>query len=161
MSWLDIVILVVAVTATLLGLKVGLIKAVLSLAGLIVGVTLAGRYYLPLSERLAFIPQANVAQGLAFVIILMAVMLVASLLAMLLWRLASLVMLGWVDRLGGALFGLVLGAILCSTILVIWVKFFSLDQITKSDLAVVLLDRFSLVLALLPDEFDAVRSFFK
>lgn len=44
MSWLDIVIIVVVIIATLWGLRIGIIKAVLSLAGLIVGVILAGRY---------------------------------------------------------------------------------------------------------------------
>ncbi len=161
MSWVDIVILIIVVVATLLGLGVGLIKAVLSLAGLVVGITLAGRYYLPLSERLTFIPQANLAQVLAFVIILIAVMLIAGLLAMLLGGLTSLVMLGWVNRLGGAVFGLVLGAILCGALLALWIKFFGPEQVTKSDLASLLLDRFALVMALLPGEFDAVRSFFR
>ena len=50
MNWLDIVIIVALAISTFLGLKIGIIKALLSLAGLIVGVILAGRYYAPFSE---------------------------------------------------------------------------------------------------------------
>ena len=162
MSWLDIVIIVVVVLATFWGLRTGIIKAVLSLAGLIVGVILAGRYYVLLAEQLTFIPQASIARIVAFAIILVGVMVIAGVLANLLKWAASIVMLGWVNRLGGAVFGLALGAIFCSALLAIWVKFLGVEgAIAESGLAPILLNRFPMVLALLPDEFDAVRSFFQ
>ena len=162
MSWLDIVIIVVIAIATFIGLKIGIIKALLSLAGLIVGVILAGRYYVPFSEQLAFIPQASVAKVVAFAIILVGIMVVAGVLAWLLKRIASLMMLGWVNHVGGAVFGFVLGAIFFSALLAIWAKFLGAEGIiADSGLATVLLDRFPMVLALLPEEFDAVRSFFR
>ncbi len=162
MNWLDIVILVAVCIAVFLGLKIGIIRAALSLAGLIVGIILAGRYYVPLSERLSFILQADVAEVVAFAIILIAVMIIAGVLARLLKWATSAVMLGWVNHLGGAAFGLVLGAILCGTLLAIWVKFLGITGIiSESSLAVILLDRFPAVLALLPDEFDAIRPFFR
>ena len=162
MNWLDIVILVVVVIATFLGLRIGIIKAALSLAGLVVGIILAGRYYVPLSELLSAIPQADVAKVVAFAIILIGVMVIASVLAAVLKWIASVVMLGWVNRLGGAVFGLVLGAMLCGALLATWVKFLGIAEvISQSRLAVILLDRFPAVLALLPDEFDVIRSFFQ
>ncbi len=162
MHWLDIAILVVVVIAIFLGLRIGIIKAVLSLAGLIVGVILAGHFYVPLSEQLSFIPQAGIAEIVAFAIILIGVMIIASVLAALLKWTASLVMLGWVNRLGGAVFGLVMGALFCSALLAIWIKFLGIAGIiSESSLAAILLDRFPAVLALLPDEFDAIRSFFQ
>lgn len=162
MNWLDIVILVIIAIATFLGLRIGIIKAALSLAGLIVGVILAGRYYIPFSQQLSFIPQASIAKIVAFAIILIGVMIIAIVLAMLLKWAASVMMLGWVNRLGGAVFGLVLGAIFCGALLVMWVKFIGIDgAIAESTLAPILLDRFPVVLALLPSEFDAVRSFFQ
>ena len=162
MNLLDIVILVVAAITTFLGLRIGIIKAALSLAGLIVGIILAGRYSVPLSEQLAFIPQADVAKVVAFAIILIGVMVIASVLAKLLKWAASAVMLGWVNRLGGATFGLVLGALLCGALLATWARFLGVAEIiSDSNLAVILLDRFPAVLALLPDEFDAIRSFFR
>ncbi len=162
MSWLDIVILVVVSTTIFWGLRIGIIKAALSLAGLIVGIILAGRYYVPLSELLSAIPQADVAKVVAFAIILIGVMVIASVLAVVLKWIASVVMLGWVNRLGGAVFGLVLGAMLCGALLATWVKFLGIAEvISQSRLAVILLDRFPAVLALLPDEFDVIRSFFQ
>ena len=161
MNWLDIVIIVAVAISAFLGLRIGIIKAVLSLAGLIVGVILAGRYYAPLAEQLSFIPQASVAKIVAFAIILIGVMIIAVVLAWLLKGLASVVMLGWVNRLGGAVFGLVLGAIFCSALLAIWVKFLGLaGTIAESILASILLDSLPMVLALLPSEFDTLRSFF-
>ncbi|GAI66173.1 unnamed protein product, partial [marine sediment metagenome] len=50
MNWLDIVIIVAIAIPTFIGLRMGIIKAALSLAGLIVGVILAGLYYVPLTQ---------------------------------------------------------------------------------------------------------------
>ena len=162
MSWLDLVIIIAIGITTLMGLKIGLIKAVLSLAGVIVGVILAGRFYLPLAGQLTFIPQATVAKVVAFAIILIVVVIIAGVLATLLKWAASLMMLGWVNRLGGAAFGLLLGSIFAGALLATWVRFLGAGQtISDSALAALLLDRFPMVLALLPQEFDAVRSFFQ
>ena len=162
MSWLDIVVIVLIAITTLIGLRTGIIKAALSLAGVIVGVILAGRYYVSLSEQLTFIPQASLARIVAFAIILVGVMLIAGILASVLKWIVSAVMLGWVNRLGGAVFGFALGAIFCSALLAIWVKFLGIEgPIAESGLATLLLDRFPMVLALLPEEFDTVRSFFR
>src|SRR3972149_5660312 len=123
MNWLDIVILVIVVITVFLGLKIGIIKAVISLVG---------------------------------------VMLVAAVAAKLLKWAASVVMLGWVNHLGGAVFGLVLGGILGGALLATWVKFLGItDAVSQSSLAVMLLDRFPVVLALLPDQFETIRSFFE
>ena len=162
MNWLDIAIMVALGVNTFFGLKNGLIKAVLSVVGLIVGVILAGRFYVLLSEQLTFVPNESVAKILAFAIILIGVMVVAAVLASLLKLVTSMMMMGWVNRLGGALFGLVLGAIVCGALLTVWIQFFGAGQtIEESKLTRLLVDFFPLVLALLPDEFDTVRSFFQ
>jgi membrane protein required for colicin V production len=162
MHWLDIVILVVIAISAFMGLRIGLIKAVLSLVGVIVGVILAGLFYVPLSEQLSFIPHAGAAKIVAFIIILVAVMVIASILASLLKWAVSIVMLGWVNRAGGAIFGLVLGAIFCGALLATCAKFLGIEAIiSDSRLAAVLLHYFPIVLTLLPDEFNAVRSFFQ
>jgi membrane protein required for colicin V production len=162
MNWLDIVLLIAIALATVAGLSIGIIRAALSLAGLIFGVVLAGHYYIPFSHLLDAFLQPNVAKVIAFIIILAAVMVAAAFLAMFLRRGASVIKLGWADRLVGAVFGLVLGALFCGGLLAMWVKFIGgSDTITQSTVARMLLDRLPVVLALLPDEFDAVRSFFQ
>jgi len=162
MNWLDIVIVVVIAVATFGGLLIGLIAAGLCLAGIIVGVVLAGRYYLPFSQHLGFIPEESIAQVVAFAIILVGVMIVAVALALFLRWAFSLIKLGWIDRLGGAVLGLAMGVILCGAFLAMWVTFVGAGAtITGSVLASILLDHFPIVLGLLPAEFDAVRSFFQ
>jgi membrane protein required for colicin V production len=161
MNWLDIVILVVIAAATFSGMIVGLISAALSLAGIIVGIMLAGRYYLAFSQHLGFISSEGVAQIVAFAIILVGVMLITLVLALVLRRAFSLIKLGWLDRIGGAVFGLAMGMLLCGAVLAIWVKFLGIGAtVTGSALASFLLEHFPIVLGLLPAEFDAVRSFF-
>ena len=162
MNWLDIVILVVLVGGTIMGLRVGLIKAALSLAGVIVGVMLAGRFYIPLADRFSSVLQTGVAKVVAFALILIVVMLIAALLAKLLQGITSATMLGWIDHLGGGVLGLVLGALLAGALLAIWTRFFGISEaIRQSTISVLLLDRLPVVLALLPKEFGALRSFFK
>ena len=162
MSWLDIAIIVVIGITAFVGLKNGIIKTVLTLAGVIVGVILAGLFYVALADRLTFIPQETLARVAAFAIILIAVILIASIIAGVLKWLASIVLLGWVNRLGGAFLGLIMGAIFCGALLAIWTKFLGIaEPIAESALATFLLDRFPVVLALLPAEFDSVRSFFQ
>jgi membrane protein required for colicin V production len=161
MNWLDIVILVALVVAVVMGLKMGLIKAVLLLAGIIVGVVLAGHFSGPLGERLTFISSEGVAKGVAFAVIMLAVLAAAAIAAALLTWAARVVMLGWVNRLGGAVLGLLLGALFCGALLAMWVHFLGMaEAISESAIATMLLDRLPVVLALLPGEFDSVRSFF-
>ncbi len=163
MSWLDLVIVVVLAISTFLGLRMGIIKAVLSLAGVIVGVILAGQYYVALADVLPFFSEtSSAAKIVAFAIILIVVMVIAITLARLLKWAASVMLLGWVNRLGGATLGLVLGAIFCGALLAIWVKWLGVGStITESIVAAILVDKFPLVLALLPGEFDVIRSFFQ
>ena len=163
MSWLDLVIVVVLAVGAFFGLRMGIIKAVLSLAGVIVGVVLAGQYYVALADVLPFFSEtSSAAKIVAFAIILIVVMAIAVVAARFLKWAASAMMLGWVNHLGGAALGLVLGAIFCGALLAIWVKWLGAgDTITESMIAPVLLDKFPNVLALLPDEFDAIRSFFQ
>jgi len=163
MSWLDLVIVVVLAVGAFFGLRMGIIKAVLSLAGVIVGVVLAGQYYVALADVLPFFSEtSSAAKIVAFAIILIVVMVIAVVLARLLKWATSVMMLGWVNHLGGAALGLVLGAIFCGALLAIWVKWMGAgDTITESMIAPILLDKFPGVLALLPEEFDAIRSFFQ
>ncbi|MFH1003234.1 MAG: CvpA family protein [Chloroflexota bacterium] len=161
MNWLDIVILIVMVITTLYGLRSGLIKTVLDVVGLLVGIVLAGRFYSSLAGALTFVPSEGWAKIIAFIIILVAVIIVAGILARLLKWLTSLVMLGWLNHLLGAVFGLVWGGIVLGALLTVWVKFFSTGIIGDSALARILVDTFPLALALLPDEFNGVRTFFQ
>jgi len=162
MNWLDIVILVLIVVPTVMGLKTGIIKILFTVVGMIVGVVLAGRFSESLGGALTFISDPGWAKIAAFAIILIVVMIIASVLATVLKNVTSLVLLGWVNRLGGAVLGFILGAIFCGALLTMWVNFLGIgDTMSDSALARFLLDSFPFVLALLPGEFDSVQSFFQ
>ncbi len=160
MNGLDIIILAGLVFSAFLGLRRGLIKSVLSLAGLIVGVVLASNFYGLLAKTLTFIPSENTANIVAFIIILVVVIIIANVLSALLKFAIKAVMLGWVDHLGGAIFGFLMGAVFWGALLATWIKFFGTGLVTESLMAGILLDKFPLVLALLPSEFDVIRDFF-
>jgi len=161
MNWLDIIIIIALIFPAFVGLKMGIIKAVLSLVGLIIGVVLAGNFYEPVSKIFGFITNQDVANILAFILILVAVMAVTAVLVRFLKFGVRVVMLGWVAHVGGALFGFLSGFILLSAILATWVKFFGSGLVTDSFLGKVMLDYFPLILGLLPGEFDAIRNFFQ
>ncbi len=160
---LDWIILVVLVVSAFSGLKRGLIKTVVSLVGLVVGIILAGQFDTALAAKLSFIPQPAVARTAAFVIILVGAMVASGWVASMLKSLASRLLLGWVDHLGGAIIGLVLGGAIIGALLAMTAKFpfFNLEgSVGGSWLAAILLDKFPIFLAFLPEEFDAVRDLF-
>jgi uncharacterized membrane protein required for colicin V production len=129
---------------------------------LIVGILLAGRFYQPVSNIFSFVDNEKVADVLAFILILVLVLLAAFIIALLLRSFISRLMLGLLDSIGGAVFGLVSGFIFLGAIMAIWVKFFGSDLVADSFLGRLMLDYFPLVLGLLPGEFgDDIRNFFQ
>jgi membrane protein required for colicin V production len=162
MNWLDIVIIIVLAIQTFTGLSQGLIKALLGLVGLIVGIILAGRFYENLGSSLfSFISNPDVANAAAFIAILIVVWAVFSIVATILTKVVSAVFLGWVNRLGGAVFGFIMGAFFVGAALTVWAKFFGNDSLADSLLATFLLDKFPIVLGLLPSQFDSIKEFFQ
>jgi len=161
MNWVDIVIIIYLILSVISGLAQGLIRSVLSIIGLIVGIILASHFYKQLGDILSFISNKNAADIVAFVIILLVVMGIAALIALILRSIIKGIMLGWIDRLGGAVFGLILGALSVSAFLAIIVKYTSSSLITNSLLAGFFLNKFPLVLSFLPSQFDSIRNFFK
>jgi membrane protein required for colicin V production len=161
MNWLDIVLIVMLFIPIFTGLIKGLIKTALSFAGLIIGIVLAGRFHGSLAEIFSFTNNENVANILAFVLILVAVFIIALLIANLLRFVAKSLLIGWVDRLGGAIIGLLIGFLFLGAILAVVTKFISSDAISQSFMARIMLDYFPIVLGLLPQDFEAIKNFFQ
>jgi membrane protein required for colicin V production len=162
LNWLDIVILIVIALFSFGGLKNGIIRTALSLAGLLAGIMLAGRYYPLLAPELTFISDLNIANIAAFIIILIAVLIATGIAAWVLTHFAKAILLGWLNALLGGVFGFIMGVITTSVLLTIWVKFRGpSDAITESNFAAALLGYFPFVLSLLPEEFGSIRDFFR
>lgn len=163
MNWIDLVLIILLGLSVLFGLWRGILKTVLLLAGLIAGIALAGRFYASLASHLPIVPQGNAARAIAFALIVIAVLVVAYLLAIALKKMLSWLWLGWLDHLAGAVLGLALGAFSLGALLGIMARFsfLGLDEaIASSRLASVLVSRLPLLLALLPSEFESLRTFF-
>jgi membrane protein required for colicin V production len=161
MNWLDIVIIVVAVFLGIVGLRQGIIKTVFGIAGLIGGIVLAGRYYDDLAALLS--PSgATWVKIAAYVIILIATLVVAGAVGRFVAKLIRLVLLEWLDKLVGFILGVFIGGLLCAAILAIAMKYDPGTEaaISQSGLARFLMGGFPLLLALLPKEFDFIRDFF-
>ena len=161
MNWVDIVIIIYLCLSVLSGFMQGLIRTVLSIIGLIVGIILAAHFYKQLGDVVTFISNKNVADVVAFIFILLVVMGIAALIAWFLRSLIKAIMLGWVDKIGGAVLGLILGALSISAILSIIAKVSKTSLITDSKFAGFFLDKFPLILKFLPGDFSMVRNFFK
>ena len=161
MNWLDIVIIIVTLLLGMLGLWRGAIKAVFGIVGLIGGIALAGRYYLPLASILSS-GEAIWSRIAAYAIILVATLIVAGVIGWFVAHLVHIVMLGWVDRLIGFILGAAIGSMLCAAVLAIVSKYLpgTGEAISHSVMAKLLMEQFPLLLALLPEEFDFIAEFF-
>lgn len=161
MNWLSIVIVVVAVVLGFVGLRNGIIKTAFSIAGLIGGIVLAGRYYGGLAALLSRdgATWANIA---AYAIMLLATMVVAGVIGWFVAKLIHITLLGWLDRLAGFIAGAFVGCLLCAAILAIVGRWLpgAETTIAQSAVARFLMAGFPLLLALLPHEFDFIRDFF-
>ena len=162
MNWLDIVLIAVLALATFLGFRRGIISMVLPIVGLIIGVVLAGHYYGTVGGWLPIDNQQH-AGWAGYAIIIVVVLIVSVILASVLRRFIRLVLLGWVDRLGGAILGLAVGSLFCAAVLAACVKFgLGSGFVDGSGIATLMLDWLPAVLVLLPGDFgDAVRDFFQ
>jgi membrane protein required for colicin V production len=163
MNWLDIAIIVISIIFAFIGLKHGIIRTAFTLAGLVGGVVLAGYYYGSLADMLS--PEGASWAGIAsFAIILIVTLIAANVAGSLAARTLHLLMLGWVDKTSGFILGAGVGGVLCAAILTIVSKYFpgmGQDVVGQSITAKLLIERFPLLLALLPEEFDFVRNFFR
>ncbi len=163
MNWLDIVIILVIAFFVLSAFQSGLIREVVTLVSVVVGVIVAGLFYDELArDVLSFIEDDDVAGVVGFLVLLGAVYLAGQLIAIMLKQTASILVLGWADHIGGGLFGLLKGLVVVEVLIIAFVTFdVGLhDSIDGSALASVFLDARSVVLFVLPDEFErAVDAF--
>jgi membrane protein required for colicin V production len=125
MTLVDWIIVVVVAGAVLAGIARGFFRSVFSLAGLIVGVTLAAWNYWRIGAVLKpLIHSVEVADAVGFLIIALLVMVVAAIIGSLLAKFFEKVGLGCLDRMAGALFGFVEGLVFVALGILVTVAFF-------------------------------------
>lgn len=117
MSVIDIIILVVWGIFILLGIKKGFFRETLGLLGVVLGIFLAVIGFAPLSKILhRLVPEIPAVLWiiLSFLALFIATYFSSRLLAFVLSKLSSLLLLGWVNRLLGGIAGAFKGALLIS-----------------------------------------------
>ena len=109
MEVIDIIILVLIGVGVIQGLMKGSIKQLASIVGFVAGLLLARALFGTVAEQLApaLHTSITVAQILSFILIWVAVPIGCSLIASVLTKALEVVILGWINRLAGALLGAV------------------------------------------------------
>ncbi len=120
MNATDIIIGVILILGLISGIARGFVRGLFGLAGLVLGVMIAaGNYEHAARTVLAFMPDERLRTILAFVVILLIVLVLFSLLGRLLSKAVHLAELGWMDRLAGAVLGLLTASILSGMLLML------------------------------------------
>lgn len=163
-TWLDVGILLLIGAGTFRGYWRGLIREGMAFGGLAVGLILATEWNSEVAELLRpFVGGGRFLNALAYLLVVLAVLGVATLLTVLIQRLMRVFLVGWLDRLGGAVFGAGQGAILAALLLILVIRFpiMGLDKAVKgSEVAIDLLETVPAVLSYLPPELASVADFF-
>ena len=133
MNWFDILIMVMVAVPAALGLRAGLVRAVAGLAAIVAGTLLATFFWRQAADIVGvFVTDDNVAALLGHMLIMVVVIMAGWAVAILAKSLLTILMLGWVDRVGGAVLGALLGITL--VVALIW----SLESFSTSPLQDVL-----------------------
>lgn len=158
MNWLDILIIVALIGFTGAAYSAGLIREVVTLTAVIAGIVIAGTLFDDLaSDVLIFIDNDSAAEAVSFLVLFGAVYIFGQIAAYMLKTGASLLMLGFWDKLGGAVFGLIKGLFIVQILLLVFAAYPSLGlggAVEGSELADYFVDDFSLLLHLLPQAFE-------
>lgn len=156
MSWLDAMLLILLAGAILSSWRSGLIQEVFTFGGLVVGIILAGQLYRPVADAVAGPSASNLAYAAAFLAILIGVWLAAGIGAQFLRAAVRTLHLGWLDRLGGILFGVLKGLVWIFIIVIVLRRFPFYDTgslVEESRVADWAYRNAQIILALLPRGF--------
>ena len=112
MNAVDMIIIGVVVVLGLIGLRSGLLKPVSGIGGLIIGIILAVQFSTEFATMLTQSIEGELPSTVAaFGGIVIATTLVARMASWMVKKILKTLMLGWVDRIAGALGGVALGVL--------------------------------------------------
>lgn len=122
MNTLDIIILVCLIPAFILGISKGLVKQLTSLAALVAGAFLAGKYSPVLGGWLAnyILVKESLMNVICFTIIAILSILVLNLFGNLICKVVKIATLGWLDKLLGIAFALLKAVIVIGLFITIF-----------------------------------------
>jgi membrane protein required for colicin V production len=158
MNWLDFVIVAALAGFVLAAYSAGLIREVITLVAVLLGVIIAGLLYDNLAaDVVVFDKNEDAARAISFLILFGSVFLFGQILAYVLKRGASLFMVGRLDHLGGAAFGLLKGLLVVQVLLIVFAAYPSLkldSAVDNSKLGHFFVDDVSFIRHVMPGEID-------
>ncbi|MBU0743016.1 CvpA family protein [bacterium] len=133
MHWLTIATLALLLVFAVAGWRAGLIRRVLEFVGMVASVLLASRYCFLAADWLQDTAglEDRWARPLGWLLVFAALLLVAKLAAWSLAKALRVSVLGWVDRWGGALLGMLIGVLVCSVLLMLACRITGDDDLAK------------------------------
>ena len=119
MNYLDIILIIPLAYGLVQGLRKGLVKEIAGLLAVVLGIYLARYWSLPASQALGELTgwATNICTPLAYALVFIVVSLSISALSYMLSKIIGAIMLGWLNRLLGAAFGIIKMLLLLSVIL--------------------------------------------
>lgn len=164
MNWLDLVFLIILVWAVRSSWETGLVQEAFTLAGLIVGIFVAGQLHRPLARVLFGLAPNNMANAITFLAILLAVWFSISFLGRGVRETIHLIRLGWLDRVGGLLFGVLKGFVVIAILLIVFARFpvRNTEELIQGSLIASWTQRYTPgIMAVLPPEFRRLTNIFR
>lgn len=165
MNYLDACIIAVVIWFTFSAFQAGFVRETVTVAAAVLGVVLAGLYYKDLAEDvLVFIDGKTLANLVAFGFIFGACALAGQMLALVLKPTVNMLQLGIFDQLAGALFGFAKAMVFVQIFLIVFITYpkWGLDKdIDNSFFGTLILDKSSVVVKVLPTEFNTALDRFK
>jgi membrane protein required for colicin V production len=125
MAWVDLAIVIVIALSVLGGLKQGFFRSFCSLGGLVLGLAVAAwNYDVAATLLIPFVRIEALANAIGFILIALVVMGLAGMLGNLLAKTLHQLGLGCLDRIAGAAFGFLQGALLVTLCILVSVAFY-------------------------------------
>lgn len=124
MNPLDTMMIVILGVVVIYSLIRGIIHVAVSFLSLIVGIWVALRFYTVIAQQVGKLLDSHMWSNIiGFLIIFFLVSISISLAGMLLRKLLKIGNMRWIDRVGGAIFGLVMGCVVIYAVIMILVAF--------------------------------------
>jgi uncharacterized membrane protein required for colicin V production len=157
MTWVDAAIAIIFLFFIITAFQAGFIREIIGMSSALLGAVLAGLFYSDVADTLLVsIDNNTTASVIAFLIIFVGISLSGQLLAMLVHPAVTILQLGIMDQLLGAMFGAIKAFFIVEVLLVLFITYprYDMDKkIDDSEFASKMVNMSTPVLKILPDVF--------
>jgi membrane protein required for colicin V production len=123
MNKLDMIIIGISALATALGLWKGMVRQIVTLAGVACGYFISLKLYEPVANILPKSIEPGVAKAISFVLIFVVFIIVSFILGAIVGNFLKIAGLGWANRLGGGLIGFLKGFVIIAIVVAVLIAF--------------------------------------